>query len=543
MSLENVKTPSSFPLPKSIQFVISQLKSNYDLKAHQIRKIILEANVQAEELSPWADFEHSPTDSYGRKLVYECPNYEIMVMSWLPGDFSAIHDHGSTQWGAVQTFGAAEHATFRVENHQIHTLKRWILRPGEVISVHADLIHQMGNSSKSEPFLSLHVYGSQEAQANITGDARLFDLKNHHIQLVNGGAFLALPQNEINSIQDGPTGDLPTWLRYMTELALRKYRIGMDLSSIESELKSIFSVNVRTELLEFLAHITDDKDHNTDSVQWQTLKQEFLRAYELQKLIKQHNLTTADQFHKYADWYDALIGVPCWESFIQPYLLFFQNQYAIDFEQIKLLSLGCGTGLVEEHLIQNFKVSYQNLLGIDISEGMIQKARTRINAILGDLLELEAETESFDITFSGLNVFHYLPHHKFEEAVQKAAQFTQMGGFFVGDFITPDHIRWYPNVMISKDQKIISLRSPQLIEKEGILFQESEILNLNFQGDKMEINYAGKHLRFLPPLNRVRNYFENYFRKVDLYDVKSLKLIDEKADSCPSTRYFVVAKK
>ncbi|MBK8652429.1 MAG: hypothetical protein IPN20_00430 [Haliscomenobacter sp.] len=51
-------------------------------------------------ITPWADFDHPDADSYGRKMAYKGPNFEIMVMSWKPGDFSSIHDHGHTQWGS-----------------------------------------------------------------------------------------------------------------------------------------------------------------------------------------------------------------------------------------------------------------------------------------------------------------------------------------------------------------------------------------------------------------------------------------------------------
>jgi hypothetical protein len=118
------------------------------------------------------------------------------------------------------------------------------------------------------------------------------------------------------------------------------------------------------------------------------------------------------------------------------------------------------------------------------------------------------------------------------------------GGYFVGDFITPDHMRWYPNVMYSADKKIISLRTPRFIEEEGRIFQESEITNIDFTGQQMVVNYAGKHKRFLPPIHRIRQFFENAFKgKVILVDAYSLEPIPDWADTCKSTRYVVIAQK
>jgi pyridoxine/pyridoxamine 5'-phosphate oxidase len=60
----------------------------------------------------------------------------------------------------------------------------------------------------------------------------------------------------------------------------------------------------------------------------------------------------------------------------------------------------------------------------------------------------------------------------------------------------------------------------------------------------MEVHYAGKHKRFLPPMNRVRKYFEKAFGgEVQLLDAISLETIDSTSDSCPSTRYVVMAQK
>ena len=44
-----------------------------------------------------------------------------MLMSWNPGDLSAIHDHGQTQWGAVmdsRTDGITADLETTLEHHQ-----------------------------------------------------------------------------------------------------------------------------------------------------------------------------------------------------------------------------------------------------------------------------------------------------------------------------------------------------------------------------------------------------------------------------------------
>jgi SAM-dependent methyltransferase/predicted metal-dependent enzyme (double-stranded beta helix superfamily) len=534
-------------LPASLQFIARALEPMERSTPAAIRKVILEAGVQPEDLQVWADLDHPRADSYGRKLVYHGGHFEIMAMSWRPGDVSGIHDHGYTQWGAVQVFGPAEHATFRVEEGVMHTASRGYLKPYQVIGVSHDLVHQMGNTS-DQNFFTLHVYGLESDIDNVTGDARVFDLLGEKIQRVDGGVFYALPPSGIKRVEDGPRGDFPTRLRFLVELARRLQEMdpaerALRTESLEEVAELIFSDKQARKLHFFLRQITDEDFHQTDSAAWNILNWELREVARFQDAwLKDHR--KADLFHQYAEWYDDLIGKPCLDGFMAKYLRFFQDHYGIPFSEQQVLSLGCGTGLTEDFMIRELGLPHPQMQGIDVSEAMLAVANRRIQARKGDIFELNADMGSWDVVFSGLNVFHYLDHNRFEEAIQRAAGVVKPGGWFVGDFITPDHIRWYPNVVFSDDYQTISLRTPALLEEEGHIFQESEIVNIRFQDGQMRVSYAGKHRRFLPPMHRVRSYFEKTFNgKVELFDAVTLAPIPDTADSCSSTRYLVVARK
>lgn len=535
-------------LPASLQNIIEKLEPQHYLKPSEMRRIVLDAQVKPEDLEPWADFDHPVQDSYGRKLVYHGGHFEIMVMSWRPGDFSTLHDHGYTQWGAVQIFGPAEHATFREEDGYISTLARWTVQPGDAIGVSHSLVHQMGNPSSDTFFLSLHVYGLAQDVDNITGDARVFDLENNTIQRVDGGVFFALPPEGIKKVEEGPKADFPTRLRHMVELIRRLRKMenrGVNNSgkNLGEVIGDAFSLKHHPKLLRCLRENTDENGHSSNSVYWRALNREMQEAAKLQNILLGEQ-RSFDSFHKYAELYDALICQPCLDDFMSKYLLFFRDHYNVVFSEKTLISIGCGTALVEQFMMDTLGVKYENLYGIDISEAMVIEAQHRIQADVGDVLTLDPSVRIWDLAFSGLNVFQYLPHTRLQEAIEKTAAIIRPGGYFIGDFITPDHIRWYPNVVYSTDKKVISLRTPQLIEDKGSMFQESEITNISFMDDQMRATYAGKHRRFLPPLHRVRTYFERAFRgKVDLYDAVTLELIPEWADSCTSTRYVVIAQK
>lgn len=534
-------------LPASLQYIVSKLEEKKEWKPSEIRRIVLDAGVRQEDLAPWADYGHPVSDSYGRRLIFQEGNFELMAMSWVPGDFSAIHDHGHTEWGAVQVFGPAEHATFRVDEGRISTLMRAQFKAGDAIGVSHTLVHQMGNPT-DQYFMTLHVYGRPEDIGNVTGDARVYDLEKERIQRVDGGVFFALPEGEVKWTDPGPRPDFPTRLRHMAELARRLRRMAEEgipgsRKRLDEVLADLYSDKHRAQLLRCLEANVDKNGHEANSLYWRNLNHELKEAAQLQREL-QGAQRPEDHFHHYAELYDALICRPCLESFMKGYLEFFRDKYGIDFPNSSLISIGCGTGLAERHLIDEFGIPYGALFGIDISPAMVSEASRRIRAEVGDLLAFNADGKTWDIAYSGLNVFHYLDYERLEEAIQRTARLVRPGGYFIGDFITPDHIRWYPNLMFSAGKQVVSLRTPRLLERGGRVFQESEIININFGDGVMELNYAGKHLRFLPPMHRIRTYFERAFNsQAGLYDAHSLEPIPEWADSCPSTRYIVVARK
>jgi predicted TPR repeat methyltransferase len=534
-------------LPASIQHIITSLEKMQTFSPSLVRNIVMEANVTAEELSTYERYDHVPCDSYGRTMVYDGGYFEIMVMSWQPGDMSGIHDHGHTQWGAVQVFGNAEHAAFMIMDDEITTLSRVTMKSGQVVAVGHQLVHQMGNGGAEDKYISLHVYGNYDRTEGITEDARIFDFSEGSIQFNDGGAFFALPETAVKRREPVPAPDFSTWLRHQTELIKRinrctpehPYKGTHDLDKLSAQL---FDKENHAAFMEAVVLNLDEQGHTTDSNHWKILNWELKDAAAMQQnLLSQEN--TSDNFSNYAAVYDEVIGKPCLSSFMADYLRFFAKQYDVNLSASTVLSIGCGTGLVERFIIDEMGVQQSNLLGIDFSEAMVKVASESINAEWGDALHLDPAVQTWDLAYCGLNVLQYLGHEAIEEAVQRVSAVVNDGGYFVGDFITPDHIRTYSNVQFSEDGKILSLRTPKLVEIDNYIYQRSEIINVNCSGDKMRITHEGEHDRFLPALSRVRAYFEESFGQVDIYDAISLQAIEKGRDTCASTRYLVVAKK
>lgn len=547
MQQPTVQATSSIKhLPRSIKQIILELEKEESLKPAEVRQIILAAKVEPEDLMPWADFDHPVKDSYGRKLIYAGSQFEIMAMSWRPGDISTIHDHGYTQWGCVQVFGPAEHATFKIEDDGLKTLARWQMKPYDAIGVNHTLLHQMGNLSEDTRFLTLHVYGDLEPSENVTGDARVMDLWNEEIQRVDGGVFFGLLASEIKRTEAGPSPDFPTRLRHMIELGRRIRRIGDHPEiSWKEVVRDTFSIKERKALLRFLAELINSNGKVVPNSDWKVLTWELSEAAKWQQQLTGKS-QPEDPYEQYAKVYDQLLGEPELKAFTGKYLEFFVNQFLdkAQTDDLELISLGCSTGLVESYLVEKLGFSHELVYGVDLSPAMIERAKIRISADQGDVLTLDPSVKMWDVVYAGHRVFHYVNHQELQQAIQKAAAILKKGGYFIGEFVTPDHHRNFTNVLFSEDQKIISLRDAKVTEKGGLLYHRTKVINVDFTGELMEVHCSKPQDHFLPPLHRVRMYFEEAFDgEVQLFDAVTLAPISEWADSCASTRYILIAQK
>jgi len=534
-------------LPDSLRVIAEGIKKMISFSPEVVRDLVMDAGVTESDLLPYSDFEHSVTDSYGRKLVFDGGFFEIMVMSWCPGDLSSIHDHGYTQWGAVQIFGALEHTSFILLDKKIEILSKEMVKEGETNKVSHDLIHQMGNFSKGN-ILSLHIYGNYSMNEHITSDSRNFNLRSTSIEKVDGGAFFALPRKYIKEKKPLKGSDLVSWLRNQLGLISRVERaiegnVFHNEIKLEDLKKEISDKKIYNWLLTETNKLTDDKGHYVDSKYWGYLKDELIKLASSQ-LKDMEELRLQDSFDRYAQLYDKVIGKPCLDGFMKQYLKYFFENYISNMESCEVLSIGCGTGLIEEYIINELRIKKDNLLGFDLSAAMVEVASKKINAFQGNVLEMDKLNKKWNVAFSGLNVLQYLSHEHFEESIRNIASKMELDGYFVGDFITPDHIRWYPNRIVSDDLQVISLRTPELIEKEGFTYQRSEILNIQLDEEKMIVYYSGKHDRYLPSLKTVRETFKKYFMgKIDIFDpVSGMIRVDDQQETTHSTRYVVIAR-
>ena len=213
MSIDTLPTVIPANLETLKTLIGSALDNGEKITAALIKKLVEQAQITEVDLEPYADFDHPVADSYGRKMIYDGGKFEIMAMSWNPGHYSSIHNHGYTQWGVVQVFGNTHHFIYKNKDGALTFAKKEVLTKGAITKVVNATIHQMGNPSTGK-YMTLHVYGSDEKEGEITADAKNYELEFDRINHTTGGAFFNLPEGQMYDFEACPTPTNDVFINY-----------------------------------------------------------------------------------------------------------------------------------------------------------------------------------------------------------------------------------------------------------------------------------------------------------------------------------------
>lgn len=186
-------------IPDKIKNLVLLLENNNICSEDDLYHLVKNMQLKISDLSNYIHFNHSYSESYGRKIIYESKKLEIVTMSWNKGDFTSIHDHGTAQWGLIYSFGTIQNTIFKIINNKIKIIKEQTLNNREIIILNNTDIHQMGNINL-KPSVSLHIYYTSKPDRGVTTEARNFDLCNKKVYRANGGAFLTLSK-DIKAVQ------------------------------------------------------------------------------------------------------------------------------------------------------------------------------------------------------------------------------------------------------------------------------------------------------------------------------------------------------
>ena len=99
-------------------------------------------------------------DYYQRNLLHEGPAYQALVICWLNGQRSLIHDHVGSSCGVKVLRGEATETVFEwSENRMIYPTRTRMLEEGRVCAAQDMDIHQISNlQAGNRDLVTLHIY-------------------------------------------------------------------------------------------------------------------------------------------------------------------------------------------------------------------------------------------------------------------------------------------------------------------------------------------------------------------------------------------------
>lgn len=139
-------------MDQKIKHLIHQFQNHFCLKDWWLNdENLKEYMTPPEAVVDRAEFY---TEKYGRHILYHCPRFEWVMITWLPNQSTIIHNHPASQCAYFVLSGTlTEH---RYLNGSQETI---VLTPSDDVQYIDDSIacHSVGNVS-TEKAISIHLY-------------------------------------------------------------------------------------------------------------------------------------------------------------------------------------------------------------------------------------------------------------------------------------------------------------------------------------------------------------------------------------------------
>jgi len=188
-------------IPDKIVRLAQKIESRDPVDFSFLKEAVAGTGVSANDFENHASFTHPPEQSYGRILLHGSRNLKIFLMCWAPGDFTAIHDHGNTDWGCLVALGDFTHRVYQFKDGLLRLKSKDPFKAWQVACLTGDLIHMMGNTG-NENIMSLHVYGSNSGSESLAKKSRVYLPESRKVITTNGPAFLSCPREAIIREED-----------------------------------------------------------------------------------------------------------------------------------------------------------------------------------------------------------------------------------------------------------------------------------------------------------------------------------------------------
>ncbi|WP_255902890.1 cysteine dioxygenase [Vibrio campbellii] len=139
------------------EFIEQIQLANKPISLASIRFILDHVELTKEEIKSLASFDK---ETYSRQRLFKSEHCEVLILSWLNGQRSKIHDHLNTSCGVKILHGEATETVFeKAANGHIFASQSTQYQEGNVTVSKDNDIHQISNlQADDEPLITLHVY-------------------------------------------------------------------------------------------------------------------------------------------------------------------------------------------------------------------------------------------------------------------------------------------------------------------------------------------------------------------------------------------------
>lgn len=140
-----------------------------ELRMARLEELFLRLRLPPALIEQHVRFSHA---SYNRTLLCRTPRFDMLILSWRPGQMSTIHDHldsrnctrvisGSLQQRLFRAVGASDQGKVAVE-----LIAEECMGAGSITHLDQGGIHQMGNLGPQD-LVSLHLYSAPLSEITV----------------------------------------------------------------------------------------------------------------------------------------------------------------------------------------------------------------------------------------------------------------------------------------------------------------------------------------------------------------------------------------
>jgi uncharacterized NAD(P)/FAD-binding protein YdhS/predicted metal-dependent enzyme (double-stranded beta helix superfamily) len=143
---------------RGLSWLISRLDtSGFRINEASVRRLLTQASLNLDEVAPYVDRR---SDSYARRSVVRREGYELLVLTWMPGQGSVVHDHSGSLCGLKVVRGSLVEQRYESgPDGQVRATSASTHGPGRVIVDPGLVVHSLSNAaSASEVLVTVHLY-------------------------------------------------------------------------------------------------------------------------------------------------------------------------------------------------------------------------------------------------------------------------------------------------------------------------------------------------------------------------------------------------